>query len=170
MSTLIGRLLGSASLNPDSYEEVEADSHANLQAIGVVVLSSLAAAVGAGIRDFENAVGMLFVALASWIVWVLLTLFIGRQLLPVSQTKVSFGQLFRTTGFSAAPGLFRILGLVSGIGWVLFLAATVWMLFSFVVAVRQALDFPTTGRALAVCVLGWLVHGILLFGFVFTAL
>ena len=44
------------------------------------------------------------------------------------------------------------------------------MLLSFVVAIRQALDFTSTGRALAVCLLGWIIHGLVLFGFVRTAL
>jgi hypothetical protein len=100
---------------------------------------------------------------------VILTVFIGTQLLPQEQTQANFGQLLRTTGFSATPGILRALGIVPGVGWTLFLAATVWMLFTYVIAVRQALDYTTTSRALAVCVLGWLIHGVLLFGFVFTA-
>jgi hypothetical protein len=169
MSTLIGRLLGSATLNPRSYEDVESDSNANLQALAVVVLSSLAAAVGTGIRDWGSTLALLVVALGGWVIWVLLTLLIGSQLLPLGETRVNFGQLLRTTGFSSAPGILRVLGLVPVVGWVLFLAVTVWMLFSFVVAVRQALDFPTTGRALAVCLLGWIIHGIVFFGFVIVA-
>jgi hypothetical protein len=169
MSTLTNRLLGSASLNARSYEDVESDPHANVQAIGVVLLSSLAAAIGTGIRDLESTIALLVVAIVSWIVWVFLTLLIGRQLLPASETRVDFGQLLRTTGFSASPGILRVLGLVPVIGWVLFLAATIWMLFSFVVAVRQALDFKSTARALAVCLLGWIIHGIVFFGFVMTA-
>jgi hypothetical protein len=169
MSTLANRLLGSVSLKSRSYEEVEADPTANIQAIGIVLLSSLAAAVGTGIRDLGSTVALLAAAFGSWIIWVLLTLVIGRQLLPEGETRVDFGQLLRTTGFSASPGILRVLGLVPVIGPALFLAATVWMLFSFVVAVRQALDFNSTGRALAVCLLGWIIHGVVLFGFVMTA-
>jgi len=32
-----------------------------------------------------------------------------------------------------------------------------WMLATMVVAVRQALDYSTTARAIAVCMLGWLL-------------
>lgn len=170
MSTLTNRLLGSVGLKADSYEEVEADTHANLQAVGVLVLSSLAAAVGVGATKLGSIAALLVVALASWIIWVLLTLMIGTQLLPGNSTRSDFGQVLRTTGFSSAPGVFRVLGIVPVIGWSLFLAATVWMLFSFVVAVRQALDYSNTGRALAVCSLGWLVHGLLFIGFVMVAL
>lgn len=170
MSTIANRLVGSAGLNARSYEEVEADRHANVQAIAIVVLSSVAAAFGTGIRSVEDTILLVIAALAGWILWVLLTLLIGTQLLPGNATRADFGQVLRTTGFSATPGIFRVLGLVPVIGWMLFLAATVWMLFSFVVAIRQALDYTSTSKAFAVCVLGWLIHGVLLFGFVMTAL
>ncbi len=170
MSSLANRLLGSARLNAQSYEEVESDTHANLQAVGIVVLSSLAAALGTRTTNLTSIGALLVVALASWVLWVLLTLLIGTQLLPGNSTRSDFGQLLRTTGFSATPGVFRVFGIVPVIGWAIFLAATVWMLFSFVVAVRQALDYSSTGRALAVCLLGWLIHGLLLFGFVLVAI
>jgi hypothetical protein len=89
--------------------------------------------------------------------------------MPGKATKADFGQVMRTTGFSAAPGVFRVLGAIPVIGWFLFLIVTVWMLMSFVVAVRQALDYQTTGRAFAVCLLGWIIHAILFFGFVMVA-
>ena len=169
MATLANRLLGSASLKASSYEEIESDRHANWQAVAIVVLSSLGAAFGIGNTSLSGIAALLFVAIATWILWVVLTVFIGTQLLPGSETRADFGQLLRTTGFSAAPGILRVFGVVPGIGWILFLAATIWMLFTYVVAVRQALDYTSTGRALAVCLLGWLIHGVLLFGFVLTA-
>jgi hypothetical protein len=36
------------------------------------------------------------------------------------------------------------------------------MLVTMVVAVKQALDYSGTGRAVAVCVIGWLVQGLIL--------
>jgi len=169
MSTLANRLLGSASLKATSYEEIESDGRANWQAVGVVILSSLGAAVGIGNFSMSGILALLCVALATWMIWVILTVFIGTQLLPGNETRSNFGQVLRTTGFSAAPGIFRALGILPKIGWILFLAATIWMLFTYVVAVRQALDYTSTSRAVAVCLLGWLIHGMLLFGFVLAA-
>jgi len=169
MSTLANRVLGSVWLNANSYEEVEADTHANRQAVGIVILSSVAAAVGTRTTSVGSIASLVVVALASWIIWVLLTLFIGTQLLPGNATRADFGQLLRTTGFSAAPGILRVLGILPVVGWAIFLAATIWMLFSFVVAVRQALDYSSTGGALGVCILGWLIHAVLFFGFVIVA-
>jgi hypothetical protein len=170
MNTLANRLLGSARLDARSYEEIETDPYANVQAFAIVLFSSIAAAVGTGIRDLATTVQVLVVAMLSWIIWVLLTLFIGTKLLPERDTKADFSQLLRTTGFSASPGILRVFGIIPGIGWIIFSIATVWMLFTFVVAVRQALDYTSTGRAVAVCLLGWMIHGVLLFGFVRTAL
>jgi hypothetical protein len=169
MNTLTSRLLGTAQLNARSYEEVEGDIHANAQAVGIVILSSIAAAVGAGAHDGPSAIGLLLGVMLTWILWVFLTLVIGTRLLPERQTRADFGQILRTTGFSAAPGLLRVFGVVPVVGHFIFAAATVWMLFTFVVAIRQALDYTSTARALAVCLLGWLIHGLLLFGFVMTA-
>jgi len=170
MNTLANRLLGSARLDARSYEEIETDPYANVQAFGVVLFSSVAAAIGTGIRDLASTMQLIVVVLISWLIWVLLTLFIGTKLLPERDTKADFSQLLRTTGFSATPGILRVFGIVPVIGWIIFSLATVWMLFTFVVAVRQALDYTSTARAVAVCLLGWLIHGILLFGFVRTAL
>jgi hypothetical protein len=38
------------------------------------------------------------------------------------------------------------------------IAAAVWSLAAMIVAVRQALDYDSTGRAVLVCVIGWLVQ------------
>src|SRR2546430_11851459 len=38
-----------------------------------------------------------------------------------------------------------------------FALAAVWMLAAMIVAVRQALDYTNTARAIAVCVLGWVL-------------
>jgi hypothetical protein len=109
---------------------------------------------------------MLGVAMLSWLIWVMLTLFIGTRLLPGSATKADFGQVLRTTGFSASIGILRVLGIFPVIRGPVFFVVTALMLVTFVIAIRQALDYTSTGRAVAVCLLGWFIHGILFFGFV----
>lgn len=153
------RMLRAARLDAALYEEVEADETARGQAMGVVVLSSLAAGVG----TFESAgvmglLGGAAAALLSWYVWAFMTYAIGARLLPAAATQATYGQLLRTTGFSSSPGLIRVFSGVPGIGPVVFLAASLWMLIAMVVAVRQALDYESTWRAVAVCLIGWLVQ------------
>jgi hypothetical protein len=97
-------------------------------------------------------------ALGGWYIWAYLTYFIGTKFLAEPQTEADLGQLLRTTGFSSSPGLIRILGIIPALGTVVFVVASVWMLVSMVIAVRQALDYTTTWRAVAVCAIGWLIQ------------
>jgi hypothetical protein len=159
-------MIGAARIHSGTYEEVEADSTANGQAIAVVVIASLSASIGVGAVDARSMVGMLVVSMLSWLIWVLLTLFIGTRLLPGSVTHADFGEVLRTTGFSASVGILRVLGVIPAIRGPVFAVVTIWMLVTFVIAIRQALDYSSTVRAASVCLLGWLIHGILFFGFV----
>ena len=146
------------------YEEVEADRSATGAAMLVVVLSSLATGLGVGARQgVTGLVAGSVAALIGWFLWAGLTHLIGTRLLPTPDTVSTWGQVLRTTGFSAAPGLFRLFAFVPGVwGLLIYYVATVWMLVAFVVAVRQALDYRSTWRAVGVCLTGWLVFVVLL--------
>jgi hypothetical protein len=52
----------------------------------------------------------------------------------------------------------RIFAGARGVGPVIGLIVAVWMLAAMVVAVRQALDYRGTGRAVAVCLVGFLIY------------
>jgi hypothetical protein len=144
------------------YEEVEADTSANWQAMGVVVLSSAAAGIGIGLPEgLFGLIGGSVAALIGWVVWAGVTHFIGTRILPTADTDSSWGQVLRTTGFSTAPGFFRVFALVPFLGLLIDFFVLVWMLVAFVVAVRQALDYKNTWRAVAVCLTGWLAYVLL---------
>jgi hypothetical protein len=102
-------------------------------------------------------------ALAGWFIWAWLTYIIGTRLLPMPRTHADLGQLLRTTGFASAPGIARVVGIFPGLGGVVFFVTGVWMLAAFVVAVRQALDYTSTLRAVGVCLIGWVVYGIIFY-------
>ena len=152
------RLIGAISLDAAIYEEVEADRAATGQALIIVVMSSLAAGVGArglGGLSLSNSLFISTVALIAWAAWALVTFEIGSRLMPEPQTRVDVGEVLRTIGFASTPGLFRIFGIMPDVTVPVFAATAVWMLAAMVVAVRQALDYTSTMRAAAVCVLGW---------------
>jgi hypothetical protein len=154
MASFMDRVVGAAKLDVRTYEEVEADPGAVWQAVAVVVLSSVAAGIGSG--EGQLIVGALG-ALLAWLIWAFLTFVIGTKLLPQPQTEADVGQLLRTVGFAASPGLLRVFGFIPLIGGVVMLVVSIWMLASMVVAVRQALDYTSTWRAVGVCVVGWIV-------------
>jgi hypothetical protein len=159
MSVFIDRMIRAAKLDVNLYEEVEADTSAMGQAMGVVVLSSLAAGIGS---LSTGGVGWIFLttmsALIGWFIWAWLIYFIGTEILPEPQTECDMGQMLRTTGFSSSPGVIRIAGIIPGLGMFVFFAASVWMLVAMIIAVRQALDYQSTWRAVGVCFICWVIQ------------
>ncbi|UCE62823.1 MAG: YIP1 family protein [Nitrospirota bacterium] len=159
MTPFVSRMIRASMLDVHVYEEVEADKSALGPAMAVVALSSLAG----GVVLFEalGVEGMVIGttgALIGWFIWAFMTYFIGTKLLPEPQTHADLGQLLRTIGFSSAPGLIRVLGFIPGLADPVHLIAGIWMLVAMVIAVRQALDYHSTLRAVGVCVIGWVVQ------------
>ena len=163
MASMVDRMVRAAKLDPQLYEEVEADKTALGQAMGVVVLASVAGGVGSGGLGglsgfFIGTVG----SLIGWFIWAGLTYLIGTRLLPEPETRADLGELLRTIGFSSSPGLVRVLGLIPGLTGIVFLISGIWMLVAMIIAVRQALDYRSTLRAVGVCVIGWIVQVVVL--------
>ena len=147
-------------LDPAIYEDVEADKTATIQACATVVLSSVAAGVGVrelGAQTLPTVAFVSAIALLTWSAWALITFSIGVRIMPEPQTRSNVGELLRTIGFATAPGCLRVLGIVPGATIPVFAVTAIWMLAAMVVAVRQALDYQTTARAVAVCILGWVL-------------
>lgn len=156
-NTFLQRLIGAMALDRAIYEEVEADRTATTQAFLVVLASSLAAGIGAREPAAQSWSSVLFysiVALLGWASWALLVFQVGTRLIPEVTTRSNVGELLRTLGFATTPGLLRILGVMPAVMMPVFIATTLWMLAAMIVAVRQALDYRSTWKAIAVCVLG----------------
>ena len=158
MERFVNRIIRAAKLDSSLYEEVEADTEAMGQAMAVVVLSSVAAGIGSAMQG----VGALFLgtvlSLVGWYIWAYLIYLIGTKLLPEPQTKSDPKELLRTIGFSSSPGLIRILGIIPPLRSIAFSIASIWMIIAMVIAIRQALDYKSTTRAIAVVFIGWFVQ------------
>jgi hypothetical protein len=158
--TFLQRVAGAAMLDPAIYEDVEADKTATIQACATVVLSSVAAGVGVrelGAQTLPTVAFVSAIALLTWSTWALITFSIGVRIMPEPQTRSNVGELLRTIGFATARGCLRVLGIVPGATIPVFAVTAIWMLAAMVVAVRQALDYQTMARAVAVCILGWVL-------------
>jgi len=143
-SVFVNRIIRACKLDVSLYEEVEADNSATLQAALVVILSSLAAGVGALSLGASNFLMAPLLSLISWYIWAYLIYFIGAKLFPEANTKADHGQLLRTIGFSSAPGLIRIFGFTPELMSITFIGGGIWMLIAMIIAVRQALDYQST--------------------------
>jgi len=156
VGTFLYRVMGAAVFDAGIYEAIETDRHATFQAASVVVLSAVAAGIGASgpfgpdPRIFVTVTG---IALVTWAAWAVLTFQVGMRWLREPDTSVSVGELLRTTGFAASPGLLQVLGFFSAASTIVFLIAWAWMLVAMIVAVKHAFDFQSVGRAAAVCLL-----------------
>ena len=159
-NSFLQRLIGAAALDVAIYEDVEADASATGQAMAVVVLSSLAAGFGNG--GFGGVVpgriiAFTAAALLTWAAWAVITFQVGARIMPEPQTKADVGELLRTLGFASTPGLLRVFGILPGVATPALIVAAIWMLAAMVVAVRQALDYRSTARAVGVCLVGWVL-------------
>jgi len=169
MASFPNRILGASLLRSATYEEIEADRDADGQAFAVVML----AAAGAGIGSIENAggLGLLTFALATvggWYIWAYSAFLIGTRLLPSKETVADQNELLRVIGFSAAPGILRVFMLIEDIALPVFVLCNVWMLVAMVIAVRQALDYTSTLRAVTVCAIGFPIYALALVGSILT--
>ncbi len=159
MERLVDRMILAAKLDTHLYEEVEADRNATRDAMLVVLISSLAAGIGGISRGgFLGLIVGLLAALVGWVIWAALIYFIGTRLLPEPQTRADVGELLRTIGFAMSPGVIRVLAIVPFLGWIVNLVATIWMISAMIIAVRQALDYTSTLRAAAVCLIGFVAY------------
>ncbi len=158
-TSFVNRMLRAAQLDAAVYEEIEADQTATTQAALVVVLGSLAAGLGAGARfGLVALVVVTIAALAAWSFYAWITYWLGTGPLKGPATEADWGQVARTLGFANSPRLLLILGVV-GLDAIVLVVA-IWILVTTVVALRASLDL-TTGRAVAVAIVGWLVQAVL---------
>ena len=162
------RMLRAAKLDPQLYEEVEADANSIGQALLVVVLVSLARGIGDGftaaMKGGQEGL-VLFVSglawgvigyLIIWFIFSLLCFWLGTSLFKGPQTRSSLGELLRTLGFAFSPGVLNILSFIPVIGPAIPFATFIWALIASVIAVRQACDF-TTGKAVGTVIVAAIV-------------
>ena len=98
----------------------------------------------------------------SLYVWAYIIYFVGVKLFGGKNTKSDHGELLRTIGFSSAPGLIRVFGFTPELMTITFIGGGIWMLVAMVIAVRQALDYESTWRAIGVVIIGFLIQAIVL--------
>ena len=162
-TSMVDRMLGAARLKVGTYEEVEADTGATLQAMWVVVIVSVASGIGllgTG-GDFGRLILGVVLGVAQWAILALATYWIGTGLLRTPETHATWGELARTTGFAQSPGILRIFGFIPGLGFIFF-AVSLWQFAAMVIAVRQALDYSSTWRAVGVVAIAFILVSIIL--------
>ena len=160
---LIGRMIRAAQLDPRLYAEVEADKTATFQAASVVLLAAFAGGINFPGAPFAILFGGLLAALVGWLLFAYIIYLIGAKLLPEPATKADFGALLRAMGFANAPGVVKLLGIIPELRLLVFFVAMVWVLVATVTAVRHALSYTSSWRAIGVCAIPLLASQLLIF-------
>lgn len=160
MTLFFSRFMGALVLDASAFEGIEADRHAAMQAVLVVMMVCVAAGVAAmgygeiGIPAFVSGA---IISLGAWLVWAAVITTVGTVALREPQTRSDLPELLRVLGFAAAPGVFIALAAIRPTAPLVAVVVSIWTIAATVLGVRQALDYRSMTRALAVCVLGWLV-------------
>jgi hypothetical protein len=153
-------MVRAAQLQESAYEEVERDVDATSQAALVVVAAAIAGGIGMFFSEQGGVRGLIFgvvTALISWIVWSVVTYFVGKHIFGTTNTNVSLGQMLRTLGFAQSPRLLNVFGFVPVLGGIIMLVTLIWTLITSIIAIRAAMDF-STGRAIATAVVGFIIN------------
>lgn len=159
MASFGERVVGAMKLDANTFEEIERDPTAIGQAAGVIVLAAVSTALGwVYYNGLSGILSGALLSLVGYAVWALIIWLVGTKVMPDPATKADFPETFRTVGFAAAPGILGIVTIIPVLGWVLWLLLWLWQVAAMVVAVRQVLDYSTTGKAVIVVVIGFLVN------------
>jgi hypothetical protein len=154
MASMTERMIGAATLNIPTYEEVEHDTTATSQAAIVVGIVAVASAIGGIGGGLGGVVAGLIGAYIGWLIWAGVTYLIGDKVFGGTAT---WGELLRTLGFAQSPGILYILAVIPVLGWIVRFVVWIWLLIAGVVAIRQALDF-STGKAVLTAILGFIAY------------
>lgn len=172
-NAMLNRVLRAARLDVALYNEVEADTRLNQEALIVVIIVSALSGIGSflGALFTETSIlsGILGLAwviiwgIIGYYIWAYLTWWLGTNLFKGTAEP---GELLRTLGYASGPRALGVLSFIPCVGPLLALVGAVWALVCGVVAVREALDLDT-GNAIVTVVVGWIV--IMVVGFLVAA-
>jgi hypothetical protein len=157
------RVVGAMSLSEAAFEDVERDPTAMGQAVGVIVIAAIAAAIGNLFRIGPWIItgvitSLVFSVVGSAIVWL-----VGTKLLPEPTTKADFQETFRTLAFASAPGFARVITIIPFLGPLIGFVIALWSIAALVVAVKAVLDYASIGKAIAVVLISWVITFCILF-------
>lgn len=165
---MLERLKGVLALDSGAFEEIEHDPSAMTQAVLVVIVASILAAIGGSFGQVLFGVGigldssttLRFVsiavwAIAAWFIWSLVTWFIGTK---VFNGDATLAEMMRVIGFAYAPLAFQILGVIPIIGVFVPWVVAVWSLAAVFVAVGASLDLTNGVQTAITVIVGWFVY------------
>ena len=154
---IIARMLRAVQLDVDLYNEVEKDKNATTEALIVVALTALCAAIGTALSGESNLFsGIIWGIVSSLVGWLVSSATIYGVGVYLFGGTASIEELLRTLGYASSPGILRILSFVPFVGPLVGFVVSIWTLVTNVVATREALDVDTT-KAIIISVIAFVI-------------
>ena len=154
---MLARVIGVFKLDVNTFKEIEGNTSLTLYAAIIVGLVALVSGVGTALFNgiFSRSVvggffGTLFSTILGWVVWSLLTWFVGTRFFGGQATV---DEMLRVIGFAYLP---LFLSIIPCLGNVI---GGIWALVAGFVAIREGLDLDNTKAFLTVAVgfVGYLI-------------
>jgi len=161
-ATMFNRAMRAAMLDVNFYNEAEADTSLNQEALMVVVLVSVAAGIGSFLAGvIGGSIGVALVGLIvavvmgvlGYYIWAYITYFVGTSLFGGTSDP---GEMLRVLGYASGPRVLSILSFIPCVGALAGLAGGIWSLVAGVIAIREAMDFDTI-KAIITVIIGWVI-------------
>jgi len=162
MDTMFNRMIKAAKLDVAFFNEAEADTSLNQEALMVIILVSVASGLGAFVSSLIGGqIGPAFLALfvtvllgiVNYYIWSYVTYFVGTNLFKGTAEP---GELLRVLGYASSPRLLGVLTFIPCLGGLLGLAGAVWALIAGFIGVREALDLDN-GKTFVTVIIGWVI-------------
>ena len=132
---MLQRIIGVLMLNAATYEEIEHDQNATMEAAIIVAVVAVLSGLINGIFGDSFITTFIFqviMAFISWVIWSAVTFFVGTNLFD---GKADLGEMLRVMGYAQAPSIIPCLGFF-------------WTLATAFVAIRQGLDLDNSKAAM----------------------
>ena len=161
---MFSRIMRVFRLDATLFREVAENKALMNEAAIIVVVVTLLSALGGAIglliakASFGSAILNFFVTwivgiLVSWILWAVITYFIGTALF---KGKTDIPEMMRVLGYASAPRLLGILGIIPCLGWIAALVGAILAFIAGFIAVREAMEFDTT-KAIITVLISWVI-------------
>ena len=158
INRLTERLKGVLRLQAVTFEEIERDPKALVEALLVVVVVAITALIGSlGNEGERGLLSGLTAAIVGWLVFSALCYVVGTRFFSNPETSSSWGELLRVLGYAEAPNALAVVGFIPLVGGLIAGIGSVWALLAAILGVRQALEMPYA-RAAAVAVVAWVIR------------
>lgn len=158
---MVDRLIGALKGDVATFEEVEHDESATVQAAVIVAVSAVLAGIGGALGNsitggdasfFTVFVTGVISVMISWVVLAAILNFVGTRFFGADST---FGEMLRVTGFAAVVTWLTVIPIIG-------LAALLWYFYVLFKAIRAGLDIPTV-PTIIVILIGLVVRLVLRF-------